>query len=122
MDSAAPDPKTRRKVWRKSVFGYGYLVTPGFAILGLALYDAIIQSRWYVFAGLSVLLAIFLFYLPLVSHFRCANCKRFFRYEQLGLEAGDTLYRCVECGHTKQVREWCGMTDIAKSSRRLIRK
>lgn len=118
MDPAAH----RRKVRRKSVFGYGYLVTPGFVILGLALYDAVTESRWYMFAGLSVLLIVFLFYLPLVSHFRCANCRKFFRYEQLGLESGDTIYRCVECENTVQVREWCGMTDIVKSSRCLIRK
>ncbi len=122
MDHTAPDLKTRDKVWRKSVIGYVYLVTPGVAILGLALYDAITESRWYVFAGLSALLIVFLFYLPLVSHFRCANCRRFFRYDQRGLEAGDTVYRCVECGHSRHVREWCGMTDIVKSSRRLIRK
>lgn len=112
----------KRKVWRKSVFRYGYLVTPGFAFLGLALFDAITASRWTVFVGLSAILIVFLFYLPLVSHFRCAHCKRFFRYERLGLEAGDTVYRCVECGYTNQVREWCGMTDIVKSSRSLRRR
>lgn len=111
-----------RKVKRKSLLGYAYLVTPGFALLGLALYDAIMADRWAVFAGLSAVLIVFLFYLPLVSHFRCANCRRFFRNERLGLEAGETVYRCVECGHTSHEREWCGMTDIVKSTRRLIRK
>ena len=111
-----------RQVKRKSLLGYAYLVTPGFALLGFALYDAITASRWVIFAGLSVVLIVFLFYLPLVSHFRCANCRRFFQYERLGLEAGETVYRCVECGHTNREREWCGMTDIVKSSRRLIRK
>jgi hypothetical protein len=111
-----------RRVKRKSLLGYAYLITPGFAILGLALYDAITADRWAVFAGLTVVLIVFLFYLPLVSHFRCTNCRRFFRYERLGLEAGETVYRCVECGHTKREREWCGMTDIVKSSRRIIRR
>jgi hypothetical protein len=111
-----------RKVKRKSLWGYAYLVTPGFALLGFALYDAITADRWAVFAGLSAVLIVFLFYLPLVSHFRCAGCRRFFRYERLGLEAGDTVYRCVECGHTNREREWCGLTDVVKSSRRLLRK
>lgn len=118
MDDAAHS----RRVRRRSIIGYGYLITPGFALLGLALYDAITADRWAVFVGLSAVLIVFLFYLPLVSHFRCANCRRFFRYERLGLEAGETVYRCVECGYTKREREWCGMTDIVKSSRRLIRK
>jgi hypothetical protein len=118
MDDAAHS----RRVRRRSIIGYGYLITPGFALLGLALYDAITADRWAVFVGLSAVLIVFLFYLPLVSHFRCANCRRFFRYERLGLEAGETVYRCVECGYTKREQEWCGMTDIVKSSRRLIRK
>ncbi|MDH3738618.1 MAG: hypothetical protein OER92_05440 [Alphaproteobacteria bacterium] len=122
MDDAAPDRNTRNRVRRKSVIGYVYLVTPGVAILGLALYDAITETRWVVFVGLAALLIAFLFYLPLVSHFRCTNCRRFFRYEQLGLELGDTVYRCIECGHNKRMREWCGMTDIVKSTRGLIRK
>ena len=104
------------------MFSYAYLITPGLALLGFALYDAITASRWFVFVGLSAFLIVFLFFLPLVSHFRCANCKRFFRYERLGLEAGDTVYRCIECGHSTQEREWCGMTDIVKSSRSLRRK
>ena len=111
-----------RRVRRKSLLGYAYLVTPGFALLGLALYDAITADRWAVFAGLSAELIVFLFYLPLVSHFRCATCRQFFRYERLGLEAGETVYRCVECGHTNREREWCGLTDVVKSSRRWIGK
>lgn len=122
MSQAIPTAAARRKVKRKSIFGYAYLVTPGFALMGLALFDAVSEGRWYLFAGVSALLIIFLFYLPLVSHFRCANCRRFFRYETLGLDSGDTVYRCVECQHTRQVREWCGMTDIVKSGRCLIRK
>lgn len=122
MEHSVPNLEIKRIVRRKSLLGYAYLVTPGFALLGLALYDAITADRWAVFAGLSAVLIVFLFYLPLVSHFRCANCRRFFRYERLGLEAGETVYRCVECGHTKHEREWCGMTDVVKSSRRLIRK
>ena len=111
-----------RKVRRRSIFGYGYLVTPGVALLGLALFDAVTASRWLIFIGLFVVISVFLFYLPLVSHFRCANCKRFFHYERIGLDAGETVYQCVACGHTKREREWCGMTDIVKSSRRLVRK
>ncbi len=111
-----------RKVRRKSMFGYAYLVTPGIALLGLALFDAVTASRWLIFVGLSAVLFVFLFYLPLVSHFRCATCKRFFHYERVGLDAGETVYRCVGCGHTNHEREWCGMTDIVKSSRSLIRK
>jgi hypothetical protein len=111
-----------RKVRRRSIFGYGYLVTPGVALLGLALFDAVTASRWLIFIGLFVVISVFLFYLPLVSHFRCANCKRFFHYERIGLDAGETVYRCVACGNTSREREWCGMTDIVKSSRGLIRK
>ncbi|NKB49983.1 MAG: hypothetical protein GKS02_11565 [Alphaproteobacteria bacterium] len=122
MSQAIPDPSIQRKVRRKAIFGYGYLVTPGFALLGLALFDAIAESRWYVFASLTLFLIVFLFYLPLVSHFRCTKCRRFFHYQKLGLESGDTVYRCVECGHTKHEREWCGMTDIVKSSRCLPRR
>lgn len=122
MDDLDTDLQAKRKVRRKAVTGYVYLITPGVALLGFALYDAITESRWYVFAGLLAGLLVFLFYLPLVSHFRCADCRRFFRYAQLGLESGDTVYRCIECGHTKRVREWCGMTDIVKSTRRLRRR
>ena len=111
-----------RKVRRRSIFGYGYLVTPGVALLGLALFDAVTASRWLIFIGLFVVISVFLFYLPLVSHFRCANCKRFFHYERIGLDAGETVYQCVACGNTSREREWCGMTDIVKSSRGLIRK
>jgi len=111
-----------RKVRRKAIFGYGYLVTPGIALLGFALFDAVTASRWLIFIGLFVVLCVFLFYLPLVSHFRCANCKRYFHYERIGLDAGETVYRCVACGHRKHEKEWCGMTDIVKSSRCLIRK
>ena len=122
MEHTAPNIETRRKVRRKSIIGYAYLVTPGFAVLGLALYDAITASRWVVFVGLSAVLIVFLFYLPLVSHFRCANCRQFFRKERLGLEAGDTVYRCVECGHTNHVREFCGLADVLRPTRSLIRK
>jgi len=111
-----------RRIRRKALLGYAYLVTPGFALLGLALYDAVTADRWAVFAGLFAVLTVFLFYLPLISHFRCANCRRFFQNERLGLEDGETIYKCVACGHARREREWCGLTDIAKASRSLIRK
>ncbi len=122
MDHVAHNAALRRKVRRKAVFGYGYLVTPGIAILGLALWDAIMGSRWLVFLVLAAVIAVFLFYLPLISHFRCANCRRFFHYQRMGLDGGDTVYQCIECGHTNREREWCGLSDIVKSSRSLTRR
>jgi len=121
VTNTAVDPKARRTVRRKAVFGYLYLVTPGIVFLGIALFDALTENRWTLFLALLVLIGLGLFYLPLVGHFRCARCRIYFSRDRLRLVRGDTVYRCVECGHTEAVREWCGATDLAKSSRRLVR-
>lgn len=115
------DPAKRRTVRRKAVFGYLYLVAPGIVFLAIALYDAITENRWTLFLILLALIGLFFFYLPLVGHFRCAKCRHYFSRERRRLIRGDTIYRCAVCGHTNAVREWCGMTDMAKSSRCFIR-
>lgn len=121
MDQVRIDPEKRRKIRRKAVFGYMYLVTPGIAFLGIALYDAITENRWTLFLVLLALIGLFFFYVPLIGHFRCQRCRHYFSRERLRLVRGDTVYRCADCGHSDAVREWCGMTDIVKSSRCLVR-
>ncbi len=119
--TAAKKAAHLRRVRRKAMFGYAYLVTPGVAFLGLALFDAVTKDRWTLFLILLALIGVFFFYLPLIGHFRCARCRHYFCRERLRLFRGDTVYRCAECGHSDAVREWCGMTDMVKSSRCLVR-
>lgn len=102
------------------MFGYLYLVTPGVAFLGIAFYDAVTENRWTLFLILLALIGAFFFYIPLIGHFRCQLCRHYFSRERLRLDRGDTVYRCAECGHSDAVREWCGMTDMVKSSRCLV--
>ena len=115
------EAKTRDRVRRKAIFGYVYLVTPGVVILGIALHDAVSESRWTLFLILLAVIGAFFFYLPLIGHFRCSQCRHYFSREKLRLRRGDMLYRCVACGHSDAEREWCGMTDMVKSSRCLVR-
>lgn len=121
MDEAIANTGVRRSVRRRAVFGYIYLITPGVAFLSIALHDAITQDRWTLLLVLSVLIGLFFFYLPLIGHFRCPQCRHYFSRERLRLERGATIYRCADCGHTDAVREVCGVTDMAKSSRCFVR-